>query len=329
MIQKSRFKPLWYLKNPHAQTLLANLIHPSLPQVRYETLPLADGDSLDLACGSAEGENTVLILHGLEGSLKSAYAQRMMNALNARGIPAVFMFFRGCNGRPNKALRSYHSGETDDLRQVIQHLKARGSKRIALVGYSLGGNVTLKYLGEARTDDAIVCATATSVPLLLDVCATRMNRGFSRIYQRDLMRRLKNKVIQKQSILLAAGINQDPLKLKTFVEFDDALTAPTHGFKNAQDYYQRCSSRQFLKHIDKPTLIIHSKDDPFMTQQAIPGEDEISSQVTLELSEHGGHVGFIGGSLLKPEYWLEKRIIDFIQPYLGQGSSKPHQTRQP
>ena len=316
MIQQSPFKPLWYLKNPHAQTLLANLIHPPPPQVSIETVELPDGDSLDIARGAARDENTVLILHGLEGSLRSAYAQRMMNALAQRGIAAVFMYFRGCNGQPNKAVRSYHSGETGDLKSVIAHLKKTGSQRIALVGYSLGGNVTLKYMGEADTDDAIVCATATSAPLLLDVCAARMNRGFSRIYQHDLMRRLKNKALQKQPILAAAGVNHDPLKLKTFVEFDDALTAPTHGFRNAADYYQRCSSRQFLKGIDKPTLIIHSQDDPFMTPNVIPSEDELSDQVTLELSEHGGHVGFIGGRLLRPQYWLEGRIIDFIEPLL-------------
>ena len=316
MIQKSAFKPLWYLKNPHLQTLLANLIHPPLPDVSYETVHLPDGDSLDIARGSARGKQTVLILHGLEGSLRSAYAQRMMNRLNQLQIPAVFMFFRGCNGKPNQALRSYHSGETDDLRCVIEHLKQTGSQRIALVGYSLGGNVTLKYMGEAPTDEAVVCASATSVPLLLDVCAARMNRGFSRIYQHDLMRRLKNKVLQKQPLLVAAGINQDPLTLETFVEFDDAFTALAHGFDNAQDYYQRCSSRQFLKGIDKPTLIIHSKDDPFMTPDVIPRADELSDQVTLELSEHGGHVGFIGGRFLRPQYWLEDRIIDFIRPLL-------------
>lgn len=325
MIQKSPFQPVWLLKNPHAQTLLANLIHPPYPEVHHETLTLPDGDSLEIARGTAQGESTVLILHGLEGSLKSAYAQRMMNFLNAHNIPAVFMYFRGCNGKPNHSLRSYHSGETDDLKSVIEYLKQTGSKRIALVGYSLGGNVTLKYMGEAQTDDAVVCAVATSVPLQLDVCAARMNRGFSRIYQHDLMRRLKNKVVQKQPILLAAGIQQNPQPLKTFVQFDDAYTAPTHGFKNAQDYYQRCSSKQFLKNIDKPTLIIHSKDDPFMTREVIPSDDEISPQVTLELSEHGGHVGFIGGQTFKPQYWLEPRIMAFIEPCLAlpQQKSEP------
>ncbi len=123
MIKNSTFKPLWYLKNPHLQTLVANLLHPSPPEVTYQQLTLSDGDTLLLAEGIARSSNTVLILHGLEGSLKSAYAQRMINAFNKAGIHTIFMFFRGCNGNPNSKVRSYHSGATGDLREVIQHLK--------------------------------------------------------------------------------------------------------------------------------------------------------------------------------------------------------------
>ncbi|MBC8210879.1 MAG: hydrolase [Gammaproteobacteria bacterium] len=313
MIVESKFKPLWYLKNPHLQTLLANLIHPAFPHIRYETVDLPDGDNLQLARGTASGKNTVLILHGLEGSLKSSYAQRLINSCNEQGIPVVFMFFRGCNGTPNKQIRSYHSGETGDLRAVIDYLKQQGIERIALVGYSLGGNVVLKYMGERKTDASVVCASAVSVPLLLDICASRMNRGFSRIYQYALLQRLIRKVQQKKSLLLADGYTTPAETLKTFVEFDNAFTAPTHGFKDAQQYYQRCSSRQFLAGINKPTLLIHSLDDPFMTTAVIPAEHELAPQVTLELSLQGGHVGFIGGRILKPVFWLEPRIIEFLQ----------------
>lgn len=316
MITKSAFKPLWYLKNCHIQTLAANLIHPVMPEVSYETIDLPDGDTLELAHGTATGPDCVLILHGLEGSLRSAYAQRLMNSLNKQGIPAVFMFFRGCNGKPNKKVRSYHSGETGDLRTVIRHLKQSGIKRIAVVGYSLGGNVTLKYMGEQKPDEVIACATAVSVPLLLDVCARRMNKGFSRIYQYELMNRLKGKVRQKRPLLEAAGLTTNPDTLNTFIEFDDAFTAPAHGFENAHHYYQINSSRQFLKDINKPTLIIHSKDDPFMTNSVIPEQGELSNQIILELSSHGGHVGFISGGPIKPKYWLEHRIVKFIIQHL-------------
>lgn len=317
MITKSCFNPSWYLRNNHVQTILANITHPPVPDVSLESIELPDGDTLQLARGRSTGPDTVLILHGLEGSLKSAYAQRMMNSLNEQGIPAVFMFFRGCDGKPNRKIRSYHSGDTGDLAAVIKHLKNTGSRRIALVGYSLGGNVTLKYMGEKPTDEAIVCATAVSVPLLLDICAQRMNQGFSRIYQHSLLKRLKNKVRQKEKLLKEAGYATDLTPITNFVQFDDHFTAPVHGFDSAKHYYKTCSSRQFLKTIRKPTLIIHAQDDPFMTRDVIPGIDELSDTVELELSRHGGHVGFIEGlKLLKPRYWLEQRILAYIMQNL-------------
>jgi predicted alpha/beta-fold hydrolase len=312
MIVESKFKPLWFLKNPHLQTLLANLIHPAFPQIHYETVTLADGDSLQLARGTTSGKHLVLILHGLEGSLKSSYAQRLVNSCNDQSIPVAFMFFRGCNGVPNNQLRSYHSGETGDLRAVIDYLKLQGIERIALIGYSLGGNVVLKYMGERKTDNAVVCASAISVPLLLDICASRMNRGFSRIYQYALLQRLIKKVQQKKSLLHAAGYTTAAEKLKNFVQFDNTFTAPTHGFKDAQHYYQSCSSRQFLGSINKPTLVIHSRDDPFMTAAVIPSDKELSEQVTFELSAQGGHVGFISGHRFSPKFWLEPRILRFL-----------------
>ncbi len=312
MIIKSSFNPPWFLHNPHLQTILANVLHPSPPQVSHEIVELADGDQLRIARGTSQGPDTVLVLHGLEGSLKSAYAQRLMNYLNTNQIPAVFMYFRGCDGKPNRLIRSYHSGETGDLRSVIHYLKKTGSERIALVGYSLGGNVTLKYMGEHSTDPTVVCACAVSVPLLLDVCANRMNRGFSKLYQHTLLQRLKHKVIQKEQQLVEAGYSTELKSIRNFIQFDDRFTAPTHGFEDAMHYYRSCSSRQFLKHIDKPTLIIHAKDDPFMTTEVIPETVELSPSTTLELAEYGGHVGFISGTLFKPKYWLEPRVMTFL-----------------
>ena len=217
------------------------------------------------------------------------------------------MFFRGCNGRANQLARSYHSGDTGDLHQVIAHLKRSGSERIALLGYSLGGNVTLKYMGEGLTDQTIICAAAVSVPLNLDVCAARMDRGFSRIYQYGLLKRLRHKVEQKRDLLTNAGFDPDQ-PTRNFVEFDDTYTAPLHGFASSLDYYRRSSSRQFLRAIDKPTLILHARDDPFMTEEVIPAEDEMSSYVTLELSGQGGHVGFIENGILRQQNWIEPRI---------------------
>lgn len=314
MTQQQSFKPAWYLRNPHLQTILANINKPPFPKVSYESLTLEDGDSLQLAHGTAHGPNTVLMLHGLEGSLDSAYARRLVNYLNKHDIPVVFMFFRSCNGQPNTKARSYHSGETGDLRQVIAHLKHQGIQKIALVGYSLGGNVTLKYMGEGQVDDCVSCSIGVSVPMLLDVCARRMDQGFSRIYQHTLLKRLLHKVDQKQQILLDEGY-QIKQKVRTFIDFDDAFTAPIHGFDNALDYYRKSSSRQFLRSIEKPTLILQARDDPFMTSEVIPQSHEISAHVTLEVSPHGGHVGFVKRGLLKPQNWLEPRIHHWLNQH--------------
>ncbi len=316
MISECSFTPPWYLRNPHLQTILANIVHPPTPKVRLETIYLSDGDQLQLAHGSARGRHAVLILHGLEGSLRSSYAQRLLHALNRAQIPAVFMYFRGCDGQPNQKLRSYHSGETGDLREVIHHLRQQGVERLALVGYSLGGNVTLKYLGEDAIDDSVSCAIAVSVPMLLDECARRMNLGFSRLYQRVLLNRLKEKVQQKKHMLANAGYPTETSQINTFEHFDDIYTAPLHGFDSAQHYYRSCSSRQFLGRISTPTLIIQSLDDPFMTDAVIPTDEELSAQVALELADFGGHVGFLGGGKLLPQFWLESRILKQVRQFL-------------
>jgi len=311
-IKKSAFIPLFYLSNRHLQTILANIIHPPFPAVTKQRLELEDGDFIDLLWSETREPKTLLILHGLEGSIYSAYAKRILNYCNQAKVAAVFMHFRGCSGESNRQLRGYHSGETSDLRQVIEYLKSQGISDIALLGYSLGGNATLKYMGEAKTDAAIRCATAVSVPLRLDICADTMNKGFAKIYQRTLLNRLIKKMHLKRHLM--NGHNSqfpDPAKMQNFRHFDDAFTAPIHGFDSAQDYYQKCSARQFLCDIDKPTLIIQSRDDPFMNADALPEENELSDSVTLELSARGGHVGFIGGKLW-PEAWLEKRIHRFL-----------------
>jgi len=316
MIQTSTFKPLWYLKNPHLQTILANIFHPPKPEINEETLELPDGDFLELAWTKYRSDKTLIIMHGLEGSIKSSYAQRILNYCHRHQMAAVLLRFRGCGSNINRKLRAYHSGETEDLKQVIKHLKTRGVNHIALLGYSLGGNVALKYMGEQITDVTIKCAISVSVPMLLDDCANTMNLGFSRVYQRSLLNSLLKKLKQKQHLLQQQEKQYaDPDSIKNFVQFDDAFTAPIHGFQNAQDYYKKSSSRQFLGEIKKPTLIIHSTDDPFMTEAVIPDSSELSDQITLELSSNGGHVGFIGGGLIKPKSWLEPRIYQFLRQH--------------
>jgi hypothetical protein len=230
------------------------------------------------------------------------------------------MYFRGCSGEANRLPRSYHSGETADIDWFARELRRREPETpLAAVAYSLGGNVLLKWLGESRTDNPLRAAVAVSTPFELGAAADSMEAGFSRIYQWYLVRRLKRAVHAKMANgsfelpLSSAGLD----RLRTFREFDDAVTAPMHGFQNAEDYYERCSSRQFVDRIETPTLVLHSADDPLMPPSVIPRPEEHPANVRFEVSPNGGHVGFISGRWpWSARYWLEDRIPDFLQAHL-------------
>lgn len=313
-IVTSDFHPAWWLRGAHAQTLWPVLFdrRPLRLEVRRERLELADGDFLDLAwCGSAHGP-TVLVLHGLEGSLNSHYA-RLLERLTSAGYHCCFMHFRGCSGELNRLPRSYHSGDTGDLRSVLDHLAEHGMPAFAVVGFSLGGNVLLKWLGEEGPSASVRTAVAVSVPFRLGDAAARLERGFSRIYQSHLLRSLRDKFRRKFADM-PCPIEVDVARLDTFTRFDDRVTAPLHGFRDVDDYYASCSSRQFLKSIARPTLVLHALDDPFMYPDTVPTEEELDPTVTLELSDHGGHAGFIGGSSpWRLERWLEDRIVEWLE----------------
>lgn len=319
MIVDSRFQPWALLRNGHLQTLFASQARytPALSP-RRERIELPDGDFLDADWLGGRSGPIVIVLHGLTGSIRSKYARGLMKAIANRGWRAVLMHFRGASGEPNRLARSYHSGDTGDFDFFVQRLLEREpGTPIVAVGYSLGGNVTLKWLGERGADAPLTAAVAVSVPFDLAIAAQRLRRGFSRIYQRHLLHSMRAAVKQKLP-LLPSDIHANLLNsLRTFEAFDSAITAPLHGFTDAADYYRRASSRPFLPWIRKPTLILHSLDDPFMSPSAVPRGPELPPAVTLELSRHGGHVGFIGGLGLKPSYWLEERIPAFLEEFLG------------
>jgi hypothetical protein len=315
------FAPAWWCRGAHLQTLWPYLCRPR-PQVklRRERLELPDGDFLDLDWLATDARGPiVLILHGLEGSSNSKYALGMLQAASARGWRGVVMHFRGCSGEPNRLARGYHSGETGDVAQVVAVLKERDPQaRIGAVGYSLGGNVLLKWLGEMRERAPVDAAAAVSVPFLLGNSARRMEQGFSRIYQWELVARLRRSIAAKRRRMQLPLRRSDLNGIWTFREFDEHVTAPLHGFAGADDYYLKSSSRQYLKHIAAPTLVIHSSDDPFMTPDTAPGRDELSPAVDLELYSRGGHVGFVGGSApWRANYWLEERIPRFLATHLA------------
>lgn len=316
-ILKSNFKPAWWLSNPHLQTLWATFFR-SQPDVELHNirLELDDGDFLDLAITDIQDKPIVVILHGLEGSLKSHYIKPLIRALDDQGYATCFVYFRGCSAEHNRLPRSYHSGDTQDLQSVMEYIKKQYNQGVfAVIGFSLGGNVVLKWLGEQGEDASTQTAIAISVPFQLAHAGERLEKSFSRVYQKHLISCCQNKYSDKFSST-AAPLDIDVKQLNTFYTFDDQVTAPLHGFKGADDYYQQCSSRQFLKHIQKPTLVLHSKDDPFMWEHTAPTENELSADVQLELSESGGHVGFIGGKHpLNIEYWVDKRILEWLNSH--------------
>ncbi|OOZ80173.1 alpha/beta hydrolase [Solemya velum gill symbiont] len=310
LLIKSQFRPTWWLKSPHLQTFWPVFFARQRFEGRKERFDLPDGDFVDLVWGEGDGP-LVMVVHGLEGSIDSHYAAAMMNSLQMSGYSAVFMHLRGCSGEPNRFDRAYHSGDTADISAVAAHVvEVTGKSLQAMVGYSLGANAMLKWLGEAGSDATPRSAVAVSIPFRLELAAKRLQQGGSRIYQSYLLRKMRA-AYQRKFDKRPSPLDIDVADLKDFFQFDDQVTAPLHGFDGVDDYYRRSSCRQYLGGIRKRTLIIHSSDDPFMYPYAAPEPEELSEHVTLELTQHGGHVGFITGGL--PQRWLEKRIIEFLK----------------
>lgn len=310
------FEPAWWLPGPHLPTLWSALARRRSPvSVRQERLELADGDFIDLCwVGSSKGP-IVVVLHGLEGSCRSKYAAAILEQIGRRDWGGVLMQFRGCSGEPNRRDRSYHSGDTGDLEFLLTTLTKRyPNRQIMAIGYSLGGNVLLKYLGQSTSDPKLVAAAAISVPFDLAAAANRLNRGLSKLYQHHLVRSLQEKVRAKFAER-PAPVPLDGLeKWNDFWSFDNNVTAPLHGFANADEYYTRSSCRQYLRTITIPTLVIHAADDPFLSVNAIPESDELSATTELIVTTRGGHVGFVGGrNPFNPRYWIDDRLMAWFE----------------
>ena len=325
LIMHSEFRPAAWLRHRHLQT-----IFPSLPwawrermPVRREILELPDGDStaVDWVVAGDELPQSaplLVVLHGLEGSAESSYARMLMQAALERQWRPCVLHFRDCGDYRNPLPRRYHAGETGDIRYFLRTLHDQGQTGPMLaVGYSLGGNILLKYLGEAGAESRLQAAGAVCVPLDLHICAEALNIGFSKFYQNILLKNMKNSVRRKFDRDTAAFDWDRTMAADNFADFDDAITAPLHGFDGGDDYYNKCSSGQFLQDVAKPTLIINALDDPFMTPEVIPQHDNLSEHVTLEIADSGGHVGFVeGGTPWRPKYYLPRRLLSFLESQL-------------
>lgn len=318
----SQFVPAKGLANRHIQTLYQPLFRkvPKLT-VRRERIEMPNQDFFEMDwVGEGDGP-IVIVLHGMAGSLQSGYATGIMQQIQKRGWRGVIMYYQGTSSGPNRLLTHNHLGETTCLDYLIKILKEREPNTLlAAVGYSMGANLLLKWEGEAGLNNPLVAAVGVSAPFDLRQASNYIRFGFSSFYQfmllRDIRRYIKEKFFCRYTPeQLREGLeNLD--NIRSFWHFDEVITAPLHGFVDAIDYYVHSSSRNYLSHIAKPTLIISSLDDPFMPSSVIPDKSELSPTTWLELSEQGGHVGFVAGTMRKPIYWLEQRIPKFLEQYL-------------
>jgi len=315
------FKPAFGLRNRHFQTLYSSFFRKKINhEFEIEVFELDDGDFIECFwCESRPkaDEPIVILFHGLEGSYKSSYIQGIMKALKNAGLSSVLMHFRGCSGKINRKARAYHSGDTIDAKKWIKYLHVKyPNNTLHAIGYSLGGNMLLKLLGEWKDKSLLSSAISISAPMQLNISANTMKKGFARVYQQYLLKHLKKSLCEKYSyhpMEKLINLEKNEIKkIKTLWDFDDAYTSKIHGFGTAKKYYELSSAKQYLKDIKTKTLIIHALDDPFMTKDILPKKGELSPSIKLEIHQHGGHVGFVGGTIFKPIYWTEKRVIEFL-----------------
>lgn len=323
---ESAHAPARWLPGGHAQTVFANFarILPR-PRGRRERWELADGDFLDLDRfpGPSPGAPLVLVCHGLEGSSRAHYVRGLVAAALSRGLGALALNFRGCSGEPNRLPRFYHSGETGDLDQVVRRAVAeRPGRPILLAGFSLGGNVVAKYLGE-RGDDLpaeVRAGAVVSVPFDLARSARALDGpGFLMgIYRERFLRRLRGKALAKARRFPEAIDAGRVAAARTFEAYDGALTAPLHGFASAEDYWTRCSSARFLGGVRRPLLALSSRDDPLVPAESLPVEAaRANPRVSLEIAAGGGHVAFVEGAPWRPRYFADGRTVEFLSAHAG------------
>lgn len=326
MIQKIAIMPVvtssfttpLFFRNGHFNTIYRQLVMKETNDYTRKRIVTWDDDFIDLDFSEVNSDKLVILIHGLEGSSESNYVLSCSKVLNAAGYDTVSLNLRGCSGDDNLLLSTYHSGKTEDLDFVINYiLENYNYEKIMIVGYSLGGNLTLKYFGEYDTPAQVSCGVAVSVPIDLASSCKEMSKPKNVFYMARFLRSLRSKVIDKSKKYPDFKVNLDALlKAKSFKEFDELYTAPVFGFSSAQDYWKKASSKQYLPKIHKPTLLISSKDDPFLTEECYPYEEAINSdKFYLEVTKYGGHVAFLTGFSTKKTKWLENRILHFLEDH--------------
>lgn len=313
--------PRW-LPGAHAQTIWPLLRKPALPDYRRERWETPDGDFIDLDWIDGPGTAPLLVLfHGLEGGSHSHYARSLMRAAGQRRWRGVVVHFRGCSGEPNRLARAYHSGDSAEIDWILRRLDSY--RPLFAVGVSLGGNALLKWLGEqgVTAGRLITAAAAISAPLDLAASDASLTCGFNRLYARHFLKRLIPKALTKLERYPGLYRADAVRAARSLRSFDDVVTAPLHGFRDAADYYARSSAKQFLPAIAAPTLLLNALNDPFLPAAALPGPGQMSSSLTLETPGAGGHVGFVHGAFPGRLDWLPSRILAFFEQQIAERNS--------
>lgn len=321
LARSSYVAPRW-LRNGHAATIYPSLFRKlKPPPFRRERLELPDGDFVDFDYLIAEDDRRRLVVlsHGLEGSTGNAYILGMARVFFAAGWSVLAWNYRSCSGAPNRLLRMYHSGATEDLDLVLAHAQRdlaprRGWKNVSLIGFSLGGNLSLKYLGERGNDlpQNLSGAVAFSAPCDLKSSSEALAAPENRMYMRRFLAELEQKLAQKARAFPGQLDLSEFRRIRSFPEFDELYTAPFHGFDGAEDYYARASSRPLLPGIRRPALLVNAANDPFLGAHCYPVEEAQSSRhFYFESPREGGHVGFARFAA-DGVYWSELRALEFL-----------------
>ena len=318
---KSSYRPAWWLPGPHLPTIWGKFgRRQPLVHDRLERWATPDGDHLTLArAGLAQpGLPHLLVLHGLEGKLTANYAHGLLQHARIRGWSADLMLFRSCDGQVNSARRFYHSGETSDLDFVVRRLTADNPETpLFIIGVSLGGNVTLRWLGEQGSEapSQVRAAAGVSVPFDLAAGSRFLERGFGKLYVRHFIRSLTSKLLRKMELFPDIVDRQALSRVRTFWEFDDLVTGPLHGFRDAADYYDQSSSIRYLDRIAVPTLLLSSIDDPFLPVTVLDRVRTIAAdnpKLHTLFTEAGGHVGWVEGQLWQQRYFMEHTVVKWL-----------------
>ncbi len=345
----SKYRAPAWLPGGHAQTIYPLLIKPAQPDYRRERWETPDGDFIDLDwCGEPSqfqsptsngkadqpdfastdlltqaGNSTaplLVLFHGLEGSSASHYAIALMQAVRQRGWLGVVPHFRGCSGEPNRLPRAYHSGDSAEIDWILRRLRHASPNRPMLAcGVSLGGNALLKWLGEQGSAASALVAAAAVIcaPLDLTACGLALGKGFNRVYTHNFLRTMKRAMTDKLRRFPAGVDARRMASARSLYEFDDAVTAPLHGFAGVEDYWRRASAKPLLSSIAAPTLLLNARNDPFVPHQALPQPSEVSATVTLEFPDEGGHVGFVSGDWPGHLDWLPGRLLNYFDDHIA------------